>query len=259
MNFSELPISCYIRTLNEERMIGEVISSAKKICNEVIVIDSLSIDKTKSISLTLGAKVIDQPWLGNGFQKRVGEDEAKNDWILDIDADEIVTDDMALEIKELFNSSKIHKFDALLTPIITSPPIGNIWYKFSRAWRVKLYNKKKVRIPAHKAWDQFKTKNLRIYNLNSGLLHFSFTGIEMHLKKLNSYSSMLSKEQKLKPLYILKLRIWFALPIYFLQKFIGHGLFRAGTYGFSISISSAIGRWLKDVKQFEIHKKTNKN
>ena len=68
MNFSELPISCYIRTLNEERMIGEVISSAKKICNEVIIIDSISIDKTKSIALSLGANVFEQPWLGNGFQ-----------------------------------------------------------------------------------------------------------------------------------------------------------------------------------------------
>ena len=42
MNFSELPISCYISTLNEERMIADVITSAKKICSEVLVIDSLS-------------------------------------------------------------------------------------------------------------------------------------------------------------------------------------------------------------------------
>ena len=102
MSFSELPISCYIRTLNEERMIGEVISSAKKICSEVIIIDSLSIDKTKSISLSLGAKVYEQPWLGNGFQKRVGEDKSKNDWVLDIDGDEIVTDNMAKEIETFF-------------------------------------------------------------------------------------------------------------------------------------------------------------
>ena len=76
MNFSELKITCYIRTLNEERMIADVITAAKKICNEVIIIDSLSIDKTKSISLSLGAKVYEQPWLGNGFQKRVGEEKA---------------------------------------------------------------------------------------------------------------------------------------------------------------------------------------
>ena len=99
MTFSELPISCYIRTLNEERLIGEVISSAKKICSEIIIIDSLSIDKTKSISLSLGAKVHEQPWLGNGHQKRIGEDKSKNDWVLDIDADEIVSDEMASEIR----------------------------------------------------------------------------------------------------------------------------------------------------------------
>ena len=104
MTFSELPISCYIRTLNEERLIGEVISSAKKICSEVVIIDSLSIDKTKSISLSLGAIVYEQPWLGNGFQKRVGEDKSKNDWVLDIDADELVSDEMANEIKIYFKN-----------------------------------------------------------------------------------------------------------------------------------------------------------
>ena len=106
MTFSELPISCYIRTLNEERLIGEVISSAKKICSEVVIIDSLSIDKTKSISLSLGAIVYDQPWLGNGFQKRVGEDKSKNDWVLDIDGDELVTDELANEIKDYFKNDK---------------------------------------------------------------------------------------------------------------------------------------------------------
>ena len=117
MNFSELPISCYIRTLNEERMIGEVISAAKKICNEIVVIDSLSIDKTKSIALSLGANFIEQPWLGNGFQKRVGEEKTKHDWVLDIDADEIVTDGMALEIINLFNSSKINNLRFCYTKI----------------------------------------------------------------------------------------------------------------------------------------------
>ena len=119
MTFSELPISCYIRTLNEERMIGEVISSAKKICSEVVIIDSLSIDKTKSIALSLGANFFEQPWLGNGFQKRVGEDNTKNDWVLDIDADEIVTDSMAQEIKNLFHSSNVDKFgENIYVPVV---------------------------------------------------------------------------------------------------------------------------------------------
>ena len=106
MNFSEFPISCYIRTLNEERMIGEVISSAKKICSEVVIIDSLSIDKTKSIALSLGASVYEQPWLGWGNQKRVGEERTKNNWVLDIDADELVTDELANEIRMHFKNGE---------------------------------------------------------------------------------------------------------------------------------------------------------
>ena len=256
MSFSNLPISCYIRTLNEERMIGEVITAAKKISSEVIIIDSLSLDKTKIISLSLGAKVIEQPWLGNGFQKRVGEDAAKNNWVLDIDADEIVTDEMAEELNTLFRNS-LPECDAFLTPIITVPPFGKPWFKFARAYRVKLYNKSKIRIPKHTAWDQFNTKNISSKNLKNGLLHPSFTGIHMHLDKLNKYSTMLANLPSKKSLPELLLRIWFALPIYFLQKFFLRGMFLAGTYGFALSLSSAFGRWLKDVKQYENFKKNN--
>ena len=258
MSFSELPISCYIRTLNEERMIGDVVTSAKKICSEVVIVDSLSIDKTKSISLSLGARVFEQPWLGNGFQKRVGEDQVKNDWVLDIDADEIVTDEMADEIKGYFKN-KIPEYDGFLTPIITVPPFGKPWKNFARAHRVKLYNKSKVRIPAHKAWDQFKYNNLKIKKLKNGLLHPSFTGIHMHLDKLNKYSTMVANLPLRKTSFEIILRIWFGIPFYFFHKFIFRGMFRAGTYGFTLSISSAIGRWLKDVKQYEIlMKKRNK-
>ena len=251
MRFSELPISCYIRTLNEERMIGDVVTSAKKICNEVVIIDSLSIDKTKSISLSLGARVFEQPWLGNGFQKRVGEDQTKNDWVLDIDADEIVTDEMAEEITKIFKNGTSN-IDGFLTPIITVPPFGKPWYNFARAYRVKLDNKSKVRIPEHKAWDQFKLDNLKIKKLKNGLLHPSFTGIHMHLDKLNKYSTMLAKLPSKKTLLEIILRIWLGIPFYFIHKFIFRGMIRAGTYGFTLSVSSAIGRWLKDVKQFEI-------
>ena len=258
MSFSELPISCYIRTLNEERMIGEVISSAKNICSEVIIIDSLSIDKTKSISLSLGAKVYEQPWLGNGFQKRVGEDKSKNDWVLDIDADEIVSDEMANEIKEHFKNGRPNCC-GFLTPIITVPPFGKPWYNFAKAHRVKLYNKRKARIPAHKAWDQFKYTNLTIKKLKNGLLHPSFTGIHMHLEKLNNYSTMLANLPIKKSFMGIFIRIWFGFPIYFIHKFFIRGMFRAGTYGFALSMSSAFGRWLKDIKQYENILKSKKN
>ena len=59
-------------------------------------------------------------------------------------------------------------------------------------------------------------------------------------------------EGEKKTLLEIILRIWLGIPFYFIHKFIFRGMFRAGTYGFTLSVSSAIGRWLKDVKQFEI-------
>ena len=85
---------------------------------------------------------------------------------------------------------------------------------------IKLYNKSKVRIPAHKAWDQFKHNNLKITKLKNGLLHPSFTGIHMHLDKLNKYSTLVANiPSKKAPLEII-LRIWFGIPFYFIHKFI---------------------------------------
>ena len=55
------------------------------------------------------------------------------------------------------------------------------------------------------------------------------------------------------------IRIWFGFPMYFIHKFFIRGMFRAGTYGFALSMSSAFGRWLKDIKQYENIIKSKKN
>lgn len=96
------PVTCYIRTKNEERMVGQVIEAAKQAVSDVVIIDSGSTDATLKIAATLGARVIHQAWLGNGKQKRVGEDAALHDWVLDLDADEVVSPELAEEIKVLF-------------------------------------------------------------------------------------------------------------------------------------------------------------
>src|SRR5690606_19320757 len=59
-----LPISCYIRTLNEQRRIAEVVGRARQLCEEVIVVDSGSTDDTVELARSAGARIILQKWLG---------------------------------------------------------------------------------------------------------------------------------------------------------------------------------------------------
>ena len=133
------PISCYIRTLNEERLIGEVLAAAKRLTDDVIILDSGSTDKTLDIAKNLDARIIQQHWLGNGKQKRIGEDAAKHNWVLDIDADEILSDGLTDEIRALLGSLPDPSTLYALR-LVTVPPIGRPWYNFDNVRRIKIYN-----------------------------------------------------------------------------------------------------------------------
>ena len=92
-------ITATIITLNEEKHIREVIENVQKVCNEVIVVDSFSSDRTGEIAQSLGAKVIQQKFLGDGRQKAFCEQFATNDWLLSIDADERLEEEARIPLK----------------------------------------------------------------------------------------------------------------------------------------------------------------
>ena len=104
------PISVFIITKNEADRIIPIINAIKDIADEILVIDSGSTDKTVEIASGLGAKVVYNQWVGYGPQKVFGENLCHNNWILNIDADEEVSEELALEIKHLFFENKQDQF-----------------------------------------------------------------------------------------------------------------------------------------------------
>ncbi len=249
-----IPLSCYIRTLNEERMIGDVIRAAYKVVDEVIVIDSGSTDRTREIVLEQGARIIDQPWLGNGFQKRIGEEACRHDWILDLDADEIVTDELASEIRALFENGRKPEHSIYEMPLITIPPVGKAWYNAYERLHTKLYDKSALRIPAHKAWDHFKIPtDMQVGRLRASLFHHSFTDLGHLVRKYNTWSGFRAQNTKQKPVPILIFRLLFAFPFYFVKMYLLRGLWKVGFYGFMCAVIGAFGSWLGNAKMLERH------
>ncbi|WP_411819356.1 glycosyltransferase family 2 protein [Hyphococcus formosus] len=250
-NNTPLPISVYVRTLNEARLIGDVVRAAKQLADEVVVIDSGSTDETVSIAKDLGARVIEQDWLGNGYQKRFAEEACQHDWLLDLDADEIVTPELAGEIRKLFaNGEPPHKVFKTMLALV--PPVGPAWEDFGLQTRHKLYDRRAIRMPAHEAWDQFEIpSDMPVGRLDNPIHHHAFTGAEQFLSKLNRNSSVRASVLPLKSLPYLGLRIVFGLPFYFAKKYILQQYFRGGVYGFALALMSAQGRWLRDVKMWE--------
>ena len=95
-----MKLSVGIITYNEEQIIARTIDSVKNIADEIVIIDSNSTDKTVEIAKSKGAKVITQSWLGYGKQKNFMIDNCSGEWILSIDADEIISQELANEISE---------------------------------------------------------------------------------------------------------------------------------------------------------------
>ena len=245
------PISAYIRTLNEAPMIADVVAAALQVADEVLVIDSGSTDDTVALAQNAGAKIIEQPWLGNGRQKRVGENAACHDWLLDLDADEIVSSALAAEITALFAAGEpadpIYRTDLALVP-----PVGRVWLSFGRQKRHKLYDRRIVRQPDHDAWDQFEIPaDIRVGRLENPILHHAFDGVAGFQGKLNKHSSVRAEKLPLRSPVSLALRIIFGFPFYFVKKYVLQQYFRGGVYGFALAALSAQGRWLKDVKMWE--------
>jgi len=137
---------------------------------------------------------------------------------------------------------------------VTVPPYGPVWTRSAVAWRTKLYDRRRWRMPDHRAWDQLDLpKGVPTGRLRGAILHHSFRDLGHMMGKLNTVSGVRAREAGLKPYAVVVLRVLFALPVYFLKHYLLRGLWRAGLYGFVVAVAAAVGRWLRDAKMLERH------
>jgi glycosyltransferase involved in cell wall biosynthesis len=108
-----MKISATIIALNEERKIARAIESLR-CCDEILVIDSGSTDRTIEIARNLGARVVESPWPGYAKQKNLAAAEACHDWIFSLDADEALSEALEAEIWQLKKSGP--QYDAYTMP-----------------------------------------------------------------------------------------------------------------------------------------------
>lgn len=97
-------ISATIIALNEERDLPRCLESLRFV-DEIILVDSGSADRTVEIAKQMGAKVLVEPWHGYGAQKNFAQAQAKSEWVLNVDADEVITPELREEILAVVRSA----------------------------------------------------------------------------------------------------------------------------------------------------------
>ncbi len=248
----KLPISVFIITKNEADRIAAVINAVSEIADEILVIDSGSSDQTVEVSESCGAKTFYNSWVGYGQQKVFGESLCKNKWILNIDADEEVMPELALELRRLFEQNRQDQFIGYKIKIVNKffgekrPKKLAYYYN-----QLRLYNKDLCGFKDSSVHDSVIVKNGddgKIGQLKNIIAHQSFRSIEHWLDKINSYSTMQAEDAFRKGKNVSTLKILLTPSLAFLKGYFIRRYFIYGFNGLIYSYIFSFGRLMKLVK-----------
>ena len=185
----KIPLSVFIIAKNEADRIPVVIRAVRDWVDEVVVVDSGSEDDTVRVSESLGARVVFNAWRGYGPQKVFAEGLCRNDWLLNLDADEEVSPALAAEIRDLLKGG-LPPCVAYTLPILPLYPFqesGHPWTAFHHP--VRLYRRDKAGFKDELVHDSVVVREGRTGHLKGMVLHRSFRSLAHHVDKVNGYSS----------------------------------------------------------------------
>jgi len=247
-------VSVIIPTLNEEDRVGRALESAK-FADEILVIDSFSKDNTIEIAKSYEARIIQRVFDDFSSQKNYAINQASFDWIVVLDADEVITEELQKEIVEK-----------------ASNPKGNVGFYIYRSFFIKdkrirfsgTQNDKLIRFFNRKrchyqgvVHEKIKAKG-KVGVMEGRLLHYSYKSFDHFISKLNLYATLKAKSIYRKNIFL--------NPYHFVIKpiarFVKHYLiqlgFLDGFYGFLIACLHSYGVFARYVKLWQMKYKIKK-
>jgi glycosyltransferase involved in cell wall biosynthesis len=246
-------ISLIVITRNEEELIGQCLKSAAAFCDELIVVDSFSTDRTVEIARGLGAQVFQRDFEGYIAQKQFALEQASGQWVFSLDADEQATWELASEIRATLEASQ--------------PAAGyrvrrvlyHLGHYYTRGlypdWHLRLFRRERARFGGHEPHASVQIEGV-VAKLNAPILHFSYRDVADHVATINRLSSQAATEGDPSALTVVKMianPAWRFLNFYFLR-----GGFREGGRGLYAAMSAAFYVFLKYAKLYERRLRTQR-
>lgn len=255
-NKTQRPLSVVIISKNEAARIEECLKSLTWV-DEIIVIDSGSSDDTCDIARRYTEKVYEVAWQGFGPQKQAGVDLACNDWILSVDCDERATAELSEEIRRILALD----LPAAAYSVPRRTFIGSKEIKYS-GWypdlTIRLFDRRKARFSDSLVHERVIT-NARTGKCKGHLLHYSFSGFEPLLGKINHYSELSARQMMQQGKHCRVFDITIRPLFAFFKTYVLRAGFLDGVEGLEIAVTTSLMTFAKYIKLRELKTKLRTN
>jgi glycosyltransferase involved in cell wall biosynthesis len=224
-------LSAVIITYNEEQNIGRCLQSLVGIADEIIVVDSASTDKTCAIAAQHGATIIQHPFEGFAAQKNFAAQAASHNWIMSLDADEVLSEELKSAILQVKNKAEYEAYFLKRSTNFCGTFIRHgSWYPDKQC---RLWDKTKGNWQGtiHEKWRLFDASK-KYGTLSGDLLHYSFNSISDYLKMTDRYTTLSAEEALQKGKNVSLLKLVLGPKIKFFQDYILRLGFLDGYAGF---------------------------
>lgn len=248
-------ISAIIITLNEEKKIEGCLQSLSGIADEIIVVDSFSVDRTEEICRRYGVKFIGHAFDGYVAQKNFALDQTTYDFVLALDADERLSDRLRQSIMEVKNDwgtvggYSFNRFNNYCGK----------WIRFC-GWypdrKIRLWDKRKGKWGGEDPHDKVIIAHEEVKRLRGDLLHLAYFSVDEHLQQMHRFAEVAARakfKNGKKPVFVIHVLL---NPVFkFFKKYILQLGFLDGYYGFVFCATASALNFYKYLRLYEYHRK----
>ncbi|NBI12426.1 glycosyltransferase [[Haemophilus] felis] len=250
---STLPISVTLLVKNAEKYLDACLSALQDFA-EIIVLDNGSTDSTLDIATKFpNVKIHYHDFIGFGPMKNLAESLASNDWILNIDSDEILSQALVEELKSLDLSNKNKVYSFLRINHYRGKPIKTCgWYP---DYVSRLYHRTLVKFNDKQVHESLVIpKRVDVVRLKHSFTHYSFDGATSLINKMQQYTSLFAEQQQFRKRTTVLSAVTHGVFSFIKHYFIKKGIL-SGADGFVISFANACGSYYKYVKLAEANQR----
>jgi len=187
-----IKLSAVIIVFNEERNIGRCLESLQGIADEIIIVDSNSTDKTLEIANRYNVKIYQQDFLGYAEQKNFANSLCSFNHIISLDADEVISENLKAEILEIKNQFTADAYELNRLTNYAGKWVHHCgWYPDRK---IRIFKKELAHWAGPRLHETLEINSKNIKRLKADLLHYSFHSKDDHLKQIEKFTNISSKE-----------------------------------------------------------------